>query len=311
MRRPGSRFAQPREIEHCLARLDLMLHEWDVDAPPYHLPFVTLTSRQAVKIAEFVGEQYQYVNQLIVQSEFASSQLSAIAETIGGWTGAYLERASVWPTDHQPTKTLLEMAFDAIELCGHYKPRSRHIASGEDREVQQLIEFVCSLANVTMLASSRIQVCYTLTADRRSDIDASLGVCLKQDHRGYLPRDNASEGYGRTIHFDLEYVLASRQQRVCCQGGCSTCLETLKSCNMPFCLAVIFDQRHLPPTFEHVLEAGGNWVIITRRQMMGRIKGIGARHGKVQITRPCKSPFGLITIGDSPTCDVLHEIYRM
>ncbi|MFW6114532.1 MAG: hypothetical protein ACOC7K_02210 [bacterium] len=107
-----------------MARLDLMLHEWDVDTPPCPLPFVTLTSRQAMKIIEFDSEQRRQVNQLIVQSEFASSQLTAITETIGQWSGAYLERSTAWPTEHQPTKTLLEIAFDAIELAGQAHSRS-------------------------------------------------------------------------------------------------------------------------------------------------------------------------------------------
>ncbi len=69
-----------------------------------------------MKVAECVFEQHQHVNQLIVQSEFASSQLTAIAETIGDWTGAFLERGEAWPAEHKPTNALLEMAFDAFEM---------------------------------------------------------------------------------------------------------------------------------------------------------------------------------------------------
>ncbi len=311
VRRPGSRFAKPRAAENCVGRLNLMLHEWDVDAPPYPLPCVTLTSRQALKIAEFVSEQYQHVNQLIVQTEFASSQLTAIAETIGGWTGVFLQGGPIWPTEHQPTMTLLEMAFDAIELGGHRKTQRRNTTSSKDHEVHQLIDFVCSLANVTMLSSSRIRECYTLTADRCGDVDATLGVCLNRDQRQYRPPETENASRGKVICFDLEFIHASRERRVCWQDGCTTCLEALMQCNMPVCLAVIFDQRHLPPTFEHVLEAGGNWAIITRRQLMGRIKRIAEHHGEVQLTRRRESDFGLITIGDAPVCEVLHEVYRM
>jgi len=311
VRRPGSRFAKPRDTENCLGRLDLMLHEWSVDEPPQPLPFVTLTSRQALKVAEFVGEQYQHVNQLIVQTEFASSQLTAIAETIGRWTGAYLQRGKIWPNEYQPTKVLLEMAFDAIELGGHRKTKPQIGSSSKDREVRQLIDFVCSLSNVAMVSSSRIQECYVLTPDRRHDLDATLGVCLDQGQHRYSPRAKDSEAGREAICFGLEYVLASRQRSVCCQGGCPTCLESLTQCNMPVCLAVVFDQRHLPPTFERVLEAGGNWAIITRRQMMGRIKRIAGRQSEVQLTRRRESDLGLITIGDAPICDMLHEVYRM
>jgi hypothetical protein len=288
-----------------------MLHEWDVDAPPFPLPFVTLTSRQATKIVEFVGQQHPHVNQLIVQSEFASSQLTAIAETIGDWTSAFLERGDVWPAEHKPTNALLEMAFDAFELSGQARPRFSVVRSSEDNHVLKLIEFVCSLANVVLIASSRIQECYTATPDRRGDIDASLGVCLEQEQLRYRRRDNTSENGGKTIHLDLESVLASRERRVCCQGGCPSCLEAIEYCNMPVCLAVVMHQSHLPPTFEHVLEAGGNWAIVTRRQMMGRIKRTVGGHREVQITRRRESDFGLITIGDASICDVLHEVYRM
>lgn len=288
-----------------------MLHEWDVDAPPFPLPFVTLASRQAIKIAEFVGEQYQHVNQLIVQSEFASSQLTAIAETIGGWTGAYLERKDIWPNEHQPTRTLLEMAIDAFDLGGHSDRRSLMVPPGEDREAHQLINFVCSLANVTMLSSSRIPECYASKADQREQLDATLGICLNQNQRRYLPREKDSKAYVKKIYFDLEFVLASREQRVCCRGGCPSCLEALEQVNMPVCLAAIFNQHHLPSTFDRVLEAGGNWAIITRRQMMDQIKRIVESHWEVQLTRRCGSDLGLITIGDAPVCDVLHEVYRM
>lgn len=287
-----------------------MLHEWDVDAPPDPLPFVTLTSRQAMKIAEFVGEQCQHVNQLIVQSEFASSQLAAIAETIGYWTGAYLERGDIWPNEHQPTKTLLEMAFDAMDLGRQRKPHSQGVTSGEDREFQELIHLVCSLANVTMLSSSRIPDCYAITADRRSDLDATLGACLDLEQRRYWPREHDSELCVKPTCFDLRVFLSCRDRRVCCLGGCPTCLETLRQCNIPVCLAVIFDQRHLPPTFDRVLEAGGNWAIITRCEMMGQIKRIVESHWEVQLTRRRGNDLGLITIGSAFVCGVLHEVYR-
>jgi len=263
-----------------------------------------------MKVAEFVFEQCQRVNQLIVQSEFASSQLTAIAETIGDWTGAFLERGDVWPAEHKPTKASLEMAFDAFEISAHVSPRATVIRSSEDRHVQQLIDFVCSLAKVALIASSRIQECYTVTKDRVGDIDATLGVCLDQGQRRYEPRDNDSGLFGETVNFDLQTILASCERRVCCHGGCPTCLEALRRWDMPFCLSVIFDQRHLPPTFEHVLEAGGNWAIIASRKMMGRVKNIAGRHGKVQVTLHDGEDFGLITIGDATVCDALHGIYR-
>jgi len=263
-----------------------------------------------MKVADFVFEQCQRVNQLIVQSEFASSQLTAIAETIGDWTGAFLERGDVWPTELEPTSALLEMALVAFEMSAQGSPPSSHVRKSEDRRLQELIEFVCGPINVVLIASSRIQECYTVSADRRGEIDTSLGVCLDQDQRRYQPRDKGSVLIGETVRLDLQTTLASCEARVCCHGGCPTCLETLRHWDMPFCLAVIFDQRHLPPTFDHVLEAGGTWAIVASGRMMGRIERIAVRHKEVQATLHDGEDFGLITIGDATVCDALHGIYR-
>ncbi|MDA8745248.1 hypothetical protein N9N28_11490 [Rubripirellula amarantea] len=311
VRRPGSRFAKSRFTENCVAQLDLMLHEWDVDNPPYPLPFVLLTARQATKLADFVGEQCQQVNQLIIQSEFASSQRSAIAEAIGDWTGAFLDRGDVWPSEHEPTNELLQMAFDAFEMSGKILPRSSAARSSEEHQIQQLIEFICTQTNVALISSSRIQKCFTLSAERRNDIDVSLGVCLDQDQRCYRRHSTFGTGSEEKVDVDLQTILTSYQRRVCCNEGCPTCLQTLRRWNMPFCLAIIFDARHLPETFEHVLEAGANWAIIASEETMDRIEGIAGPHRKVKATRISKNCFGLVTIGDAIVCDVLHEIYRV
>lgn len=287
-----------------------MLHEWDVDNPPYPLPFVVLSARQATKLADFVGEQCQQVNQLIIQSEFASSQRSAIAEAIGDWTGAFLDRSDVWPNEHSPTNELLEMAFDAFEMSSEIPPRSSAARSSEEHQIQPLVELICSQTNVALIASSRIHECFTLSAERRNDIDVSLGVCLDQDQRCYRRHSTFGTGSEEMMDVDLKTILTSYQRRICCNDGCPTCLQTLRRWNMPFCLAVILDESHLPATFEPVLEAGGNWATIASEETMGRIEGIAGTHRKLKVTQRSKSCFGLLTIGDVPACDVLHEIYR-
>ncbi len=287
-----------------------MLHEWNVDNPPYPLPFVMLSARQAMKLADFIAEHCQRVNQLIVQTEFASSQRSAIAEVIGDWTGAFLERGDVWPTEHQPTTEILQMAFDAFEISGQVLPRSSDARSREDYQVQQLIGLICSQTNVALIASSRIQECYTATADRRNDIDAALGVCLEQEYRCYKRRSTFGTSFGGSVAINLQDILTLHKRRVCRSGGCSTCLKSLEDWSMPFCLAFIPDERHLPPTLEHVLAAGGNWAIIASEQTMDRMEGIAGPHRKVKVSQRNGSRFGLVTIGDAPACDVLHEIYR-
>lgn len=287
-----------------------MLHEWDVDDPPYPPPFVVLTARQATKLADFVGEQCQQVNQLIVQSEFASSQRSAIAEAIGDWTGAFLDRGDVWPSEHEPTNELLQMAFDAFEMSGQAPPHASRARWSEEHHIQQLIELICAQTNVALIASSRIQECFTASSDRRCNIDASLGVCLDQGERSYTRPSSLDTSCGGPMNIDLQTILTSYPRRVCCNGGCPTCLPALHRWEMPFCLAVILDERHLPPTFEHVLEARGNWAIIANEKTIDRIEQIVAHFGEFKATKRGKVRFGLVTIGDAPACAVLHEIYR-
>lgn len=287
-----------------------MLHEWDVDDPPHPLPFVVLTARQAMKLADFVGEQCQQVNQLIVQSEFASSQRSAIAETIGDWTGAFLDRGDIWPSEHEPTSESLQMAFDAFEMSGHAIARTAAARSSEEIQIQQLIELICSHTNVALISSSRIQKCYTLSAERRNDIDLSLGVCLDQEQRRYRRRSAPATGSGEKVDVDLQTILMSRQRRVCCNGGCPACLEMLDRWNIPFCLAVVLSERHLPPTFERVLAAGGNWAIIASKEATVGIERIVGSHDRVMTTEHGECRFNLVTIGDAVACDVLHEMYR-
>lgn len=285
-----------------------MLHEWDVDAPPDPLPPVVLSSRQALKIAEFVARQRHHASQLIVQSEFSSSQLTAIVETIGDWTGVLVDRPRDWPLVHEPTRTLLEMALESLEFAGFDELGYTDRQNREHSEVLRLLELIVSLTNVSLIASNRTDHCFALAPEQTCGIDTALGVSLDLDSIGYHPayqKDSIFES-----HASLRTMLTSRHRRVCRQGGCEVCLESLRHWSSPVCLSLIFDPCHLPPTLVKVHQAGGTWAIITNRKMIRPIIRRAGENAFIEITSPRGSDVVLLTFGPSKACEALRDIYR-
>ena len=308
IRRPGSRFASELVTANRVARCDLMLHEWNVDAPPYPLPPVVLSSRQALKIADFVSQQRQDASQLIIQSEFSSSQLAAIVETIGDWTGVFVDRPRDWPIVHEPTRALLEMAMDSLELASCDDLDFMDRQDNEQSEVLRLLELIVSLTNVSLIASNRTDNCFSLTPEQACGIDTALGVSLDPDSIGYHPPYYKDYIFGAEA--DLRTMLTSPHRRVCRQGGCQVCLNSLRHWQSPVCLSLIFDPRHLPPTLVRVHQAGGTWAIITNRKMIRPIIRLAGEDATIEITSPRGSDLVLLTFGPSEACEALREIYR-
>lgn len=308
IRRPGSRFASELVTANRVARCDLMLHEWDVAKPPYPLPPVVLSSRQAVKIADFVTHQRLHAYQLVVQSEFPSSQLTAIVETIGDWADVLVERRCDWPTDHAPTRALLEMAFDSLELPGACKPGLLICRKTVTHDVLTLLELVLSFTNVRMIHSARATACLDLSLAQALEIDFAMGVSLDPEAISSEPaRENDPNFQAKS---SLRTVLASRQRRLCRHGGCQDCLESLLRWNSPVCLSVIFNPRQLPSTFTPLRQAGATWAFITNREMIRPIIRLAGKDAELELTTLRNKKVALLTLGDKDACKSLHQIYR-
>ena len=119
IRRPGTRPACVENNWAILSRCDLMLHEWDIDNPPFPLPPVSLTARRASKIAHWL-HRHQHILasgevDLVIQSESASSQLAAISNTIENYLNGIIKNRDSAPP-HRDTQVLLEMAFASLSL---------------------------------------------------------------------------------------------------------------------------------------------------------------------------------------------------
>jgi len=308
IRRPGSRFAGELVTANRVSRCDLMLHEWDVDAPPYPLPPVALSSRQALKIADFVSQQRHLANQLIVQSEFSSSQLSAIVETIGDWTGVFIDRPRDWPQVHKPTRTLLEMALDSLDFAGSDHVGFADRQNSEHNEILRLLGLIVSLTNVSLIATNRTNHCFTVSPERVCSIDTALGVSLDPDSFVCCPVYPKDSLFGSQEN--LRTLLVAHERRVCGQGGCDVCLESLRRRPSPVCLSLILDSCHLPPTLVKVHQAGATWAIITNRKMIRAIIRRAGEDSTIEVTSPRGCDVVLLTFGPSKACEALREIYR-
>lgn len=308
IRRPGSRFASWFATENQLARCDLMLHEWDVADAPSPLPPVQLSRRQALKIADFVVQNRLLARQLIIQSEFPSSQLTAIAETIGRWAGVPVDRHLVWPDEHPQTRALLESAFDCLKLAEQKKRGSWFQEQTQTFDFTELLGLIVSLTNVAIIHSGQASHCTDIKMMKPLEIDLSLGSSYALETIGYEPALTSSPFFQSSSA--LHAVLRSRSRRVCRHGGCKNCMRVLSKWKWPVCLSAIFEQKHIPPITPPLTIPGFAWAFVTNREMIQSIVRHAGKDALIEITAHKKKETALMTVGDNLACESLHQVYR-
>jgi hypothetical protein len=193
-----------------------MLHEWDEDNPPYPLPQFILQSRQAIKITSWL-KRFKPVLEagevdLVIQSEMASSQLSAIVEFAEAWMQLPIENPfSAKPHFH--TRVLLDMARAAITLRQDSDPVATIAPS---KAVSKRIDTLGKLfrnQNVDFVVST------TIRPVRIGDLETARSIAdgiLKS----VIPEANNDCAVGEVIDF-IAGVIAIRGTQICRPGDLS------------------------------------------------------------------------------------------
>lgn len=210
IRRPGSRFATGQSNLEAISRCNVILHEWDEDNPPYPLPQFILQSRQAIKIATWL-KRFKPVLEagkvdLVIQSEMASSQLSAIVQFAEAWMQLPIENPfSAQPHFH--TRVLLDMARAATSLRQDGDPT---VTIAPSEAVSKRIDALGKLfrnQNVDFVVST------TIRPVRIGDLETARSVAdgiLKS----VIPEANNDCAVGEVIDF-IAGVLAIRGTQIC------------------------------------------------------------------------------------------------
>lgn len=313
IRRPGSKFVKPLARNRCVGRCDLMLHEWDVDDDYGQSKLVKLSIRQALKLVEFVSQHRDSCTRLVIQSEFTSSQLVAIAETLAKWLDVPIARSIDWKQPDCLAATTLEMAISSIDLLSTSHSNVGHrIPSFHDNLFTALL-FVVANSNVAMISSQQVHHCQNFRETNSLEFDSALGISLELETSKYEPCYKNTDGVWKArdqrhwLHayangFDIPF---------CPSGGCDRCLGKLTLRKWPVCLGMMFDPRHLPPRFDRVLDAGGNWGILTNSAMSDRIAAMTRETANVRFTQHPDLDLQLLTLDRDHNCsvDILHDLF--
>lgn len=116
IRKPGTHYVRIPDKSNCIEQCRLMFHENDGFRFNSRGVIVPLCDRQAAKIVDFVHRNRSSASLLVIQSEFASQQLIAIAKCLGRW----LKRSVPWDDWHiEPdpvTTAIVEQAIEALQF---------------------------------------------------------------------------------------------------------------------------------------------------------------------------------------------------
>ncbi|TWU38676.1 hypothetical protein Q31b_37540 [Novipirellula aureliae] len=307
IRRPGSHLPEVFNRTLCAARCDIMLHEWDVESPPYPLPPTKLTPRQAVKIAEFISEHIDDAKHLIFQSETPSGQQVAIAETLGQWLDVPIQRCFPWPKVEPSTAVTMQMAIDSLEILNDPKQGSHRISHTDHDTLLSVIELIVQMSNVAVVLTHRVDECQCMSGHNDLEFGMALGISMDRDVSHFEPCD----GFVGQRNL-LSEILTICEVAFCPHAGCEKCLPSFTTAKIPICLSIIFDARQLPPTFDRVLEAGGSWVILTNATMRNRITRICRGTANHKASQHPNHKLQMLTLDrdHNPMTDVLHDILR-
>lgn len=312
IRRPGSKFANPMCRNRCIARCDLMLHEWDIDDDYGQCKLVRLSIRQSLKVVEFVSQHRNNASRLVIQSDLISSQLVAIAETLAMCLDVPITRAIDWKAADKETAATLEMAIDSTDLLKNSSMKARLRPTSLHDDLFSALLFVVGNSNVAMVSSPRLQDCQRIREMDRLDFDAAMGIRLEYDTPKYERcHKNADGDWHNCDYRHRLYTYAHGfDVPLCPFGGCAKCLKKLTLRKWSVCLGLISDPRHLPPTFDRVLDAGGTWVILTNSAMSDRITAMNRQTANIRLTQHPKVDLQLLTLdGDHNwSIGILHDL---
>lgn len=116
IRRPGSHHVRIACKQWCMNICQLMLHESPRGQRTTKGAWVELSVPRAVKLTEFVNQNRSRARQLVIQSEEASCQVSAIAECICRWLEVPIYYGGRFCAPDRNAAITLQMAIDAHEL---------------------------------------------------------------------------------------------------------------------------------------------------------------------------------------------------
>lgn len=116
IRKPGTHFVRIPEKSNCIEQCRLMLHENNGVRFNSRGVIVPLCDRQAAKLVDFVFRNRGSATLLVIQSEFASQQLIAIAKCLGRWLKIPVSWDD-WHIEPDPdTTAVVEQAIAALPI---------------------------------------------------------------------------------------------------------------------------------------------------------------------------------------------------
>lgn len=116
IRKPGTHFVRIPEGSTCVEQCRLMLHENNGFRFNSRGVIMPLGNRQATKLVDFVFNNRSSASLLVIQSEYASQQLIAIAKSIGRWLKIPMPWEDLHIDPDPVTKADVEQAIAALPM---------------------------------------------------------------------------------------------------------------------------------------------------------------------------------------------------
>ena len=116
IRKPGTRFVRIPEGSTYVEQCRLMLHENNGFRFNSRGVIVPLCSRQATKLVDFVFNSRSSASLLVIQSEYASQQLIAVAKCIGRWLKIPVPWDDLHIDPDPATAAVVEQAIAALPI---------------------------------------------------------------------------------------------------------------------------------------------------------------------------------------------------
>ena len=313
IRRPGSRFSNAMCLNRCVGCCHLMLHEWDLDDNCGQCKLVRLSIRQSLKLVEFVSQHRDDCTRLVIQSEFPSSQLVGIAETLARWLDVPIIRSEDWLRPDNDTVVTLEMAMASDEPFGESRSTDETHTDSFNDAVFTAFSSVVATCSVAMVWSHRARECQSIRDMDLQGLEVALGISFKLAKSNTQPCSYDSNVESK--HCDPKnwlYTYANALDVPLCPfAGCEKCLSKLTLRKWPVCLGLILDPSQLPPTFDRVLDAGGTWAILTNAAMSDRVAGMLCSIVTIRRTLHANLDLQIFTIHRDHNwgVDVLHDLF--
>ena len=116
IRKPGTHYVRVPDGSNCVQQCRLMLHENNGFRFNSRGVIVPLCDRQAAKLVDFVFHNRESASLLVIQSEYASHQLIAIAKCIGRWLKIPVPWDDLHIDPDPATTAVVEQAIAALPI---------------------------------------------------------------------------------------------------------------------------------------------------------------------------------------------------